>query len=394
MADLPREVTAALRSVIGDQRAALHEPLFSGNEWAYVKSTLDSSFVSSVGPFVDRLEDDLARATGSAHAVAAVSGTAALHIALLVAGVEPNDEVLVPTLSFAATANAVGHCQAVPHFVDVSERTLGLDPAALRWHLEAVCRREGKGLVNRRTDRRIRAVVPMHAFGHPVDLDALLALAEEFGLVVVEDAAESLGSYYHGRHTGTFGLLGILSFNGNKTITTGGGGAILTSSSDLARQAKHLTTTGKLPHRWEYRHDRLAWNYRMPNINAALGCAQLERLDAMLRLKRELTRRYERAFSSLEGVRLFLEPEGSRSNYWLQTLLLDRPDRSLRDAVLEATHAAGFLTRPAWELLHTLPHFEQCPRAETPSASALASRIINLPSSAQLALRDVVTDAA
>lgn len=385
MTDLVAGVVAAVRTVVGDRRAVLHEPLFAGNEWAYVKETIDSSFVSSVGAFVDRFEADLAAATGSAHAVVTGSGTAALHVALVVAGVRPGDEVLVPTLTFAATANAVAHCHATPHFVDVAEATLGLDAHALRAHLERTTRLEATGLVNRETGRPIRAVVPMHAFGHPVDMVPLLAVAEEFGLAVVEDAAESLGSYYHGTHTGTLGLLGTLSFNGNKTITTGGGGAILTRDPALAARAKHLTTTGKLPHPWEYGHDTVAWNYRLPNLNAALGCAQLEQLPALLAAKRRLTARYLDAFAAVPGVRLVTEPAGCRSNYWLQTLLLEEGDRTVRDALLAATHAAGYLTRPVWELLHTLPHFASAPRAATAVAEHLADRLINLPSSAQLA---------
>jgi perosamine synthetase len=388
MNDVVAGVVAAVRTVVGDRRAVLHEPLFSGNEWAYVKETIDSSFVSSVGSFVDRFEADLAATTGSPHAVVTGSGTAALHIALLVAGVQPGDEVLVPTLTFAATANAVAHCHATPHFVDVAESNLGIDAHALREHLEQVARRSATGLVNRITGRPIRTVVPMHAFGHPVDMAPLLALAEEFGLVVVEDAAESLGSFYQGVHTGTLGLLGTLSFNGNKTITTGGGGAILTGDPAMAARAKHLTTTGKLPHPWEYRHDTVAWNYRLPNINAALGCAQLERLPTLLAAKRRLTARYLEAFADCPGVRLVTEPAGCSSNYWLQTLLLEQGDRRTRDDVLEATHAAGYLTRPVWDLLHTLPHFASAPRAATPVAEHLAARLVNLPSSAQLALSD------
>ncbi|MES3032806.1 MAG: LegC family aminotransferase [Gemmatimonadota bacterium] len=384
--ELSAQVTSALRTVIGAQRAVLHEPLFAGNEWAYVKDTIDSSFVSSVGAYVDRFERDLETFTGSEHVIVTGTGTAALHVALLLGGVRPGDEVLVPTLTFVATANAVAYCGATPHFIDVEEATLGVAPVALRTHLERIGTRTRDGLVNRETGRPIRAVVPMHAFGHPVDLDALLAVAAEFGIVVIEDAAESLGSTYHGRHTGRFGALGTLSFNGNKTITTGGGGAIMTGDPDLARRAKHLTTTGKLPHQWEYRHDGVAFNYRLPNLNAALGCAQLEQLPAFLDAKRRLTDAYASALASVEGVTLFREPEGCRSNYWLQTLLVDDGGREVRDAILAATHAAGYLTRPSWELLHTLEHFAGCPRADLSCSTRLSDRIVNLPSSPQLAL--------
>jgi aminotransferase in exopolysaccharide biosynthesis len=363
----------------------LHEPQFGGNESAYLQECLDSTFVSSVGPFVDRFENDLAQYTGAKHAVATVNGTAALHVALLLAGVEPTDEVLIPTLSFVATANAVRYCGAVPHFVDSDERTLGMDPVALRsWLQETTDMRSGF-TVNRLSGRRIRALVPMHTFGHPSDLDDLLATAADFNLVAVEDSAESLGSWYHGQHTGTFGLLGILSFNGNKTITTGGGGAILTDDPEIARRAKHLTTTAKVPHRWDFVHDEVGFNYRMPNLNAALGCSQLEQLPGFLASKRRLLGRYLDAFKGVPGARIFEEPQGSTSNYWLQTLLLDHADTVQRDSILKETNESGFMTRPAWTLLHRLPPYADCPRAPLPIAESLGGRIISLPSSAGLA---------
>lgn len=382
---LPAAIREAIARAIGSDRAVLHEPQFGGNEWAYLKACLDSTFVSSVGPFVDRFEAELAAYTGARHAVAVVNGTAALHVALRLAGVEPGDEVLVPALSFVATANAVAYCGALAHFVDSEEGTLGIDAAALRAHLERIARREAGGCVNRASGRPIRAVVPMHTFGHPVDLDGLLAVAGDFGLVVVEDAAESLGSLYGGRHTGTFGRLGTLSFNGNKTITTGGGGAILTDDPALAKHAKHLTTTAKVPHRWAYRHDELGYNYRMPNLNAALGCAQLEQMPGFVAAKRTLFERYAAAFAGIDGVRIFAEPAGCRSNYWLQVALLDPAQASCRDAVLAATNDAGLMTRPVWELLHRQPAFADCPRMELPVAESIEARLINLPSSAVLA---------
>ena len=375
----------AVREAVGPGPCVLHEPQFGGNESAYLQECLDSTFVSSVGPFVDRFENDLAQYTGAKHAVATVNGTAALHVALLLAGVEPTDEVLIPTLSFVATANAVRYCGAVPHFVDSDERTLGMDPVALRsWLQETTDMRSGF-TVNRLSGRRIRALVPMHTFGHPSDLDDLLTTAADFNLVVVEDAAESLGSRYQGQHTGTFGLLGILSFNGNKTITTGGGGAILTNDPELARRAKHLTTTAKVPHRWDFAHDEVGFNYRMPNLNAALGCSQLEQLPGFLASKRRLLGRYLDAFKGVSGARIFEEPPGSTSNYWLQTLLLDHTDMVQRDSILKETNESGFMTRPAWTLLHRLPPFADCPRAPLPIAERLRGRIISLPSSAGLA---------
>jgi len=376
---------AAIRSVVGSPPVPLHEPQFAGNEWRYLKECLDSTFVSSVGPFVDRFEKELAVYTGARHAVAVVNGTAALHVALRLAQVRHEDEVLVPALSFVATANAVSYCGAVPHFADSEERTLGLDAHALRAYLTGATEIRSGQCVNRVTGRVIRALVPMHVFGHPVDIEGLLGVARDFHLALVEDAAESLGSTLSGGHTGTFGLMGTLSFNGNKTITTGGGGAILMSDRALAAHAKHLTTTAKLPHRWEYRHDEVGYNYRMPNINAALGCAQLERLPELLHAKRRLFGRYSAAFAAVPNARLFAEPEGCRSNYWLQTLLLDESAAGWRDDILGASNDAGISTRPAWTLMHRLPEYQGCPRMPLPVAESLERRLISLPSSPQLA---------
>ena len=377
-------VVAAIRAVIGPGPAVLHEPSFTGNEWLYLKECLDSTFVSSIGKFVDRFELDLAKFTGAKHAVAVVNGTAALQIALKLAGVQAGDEVLIPALTFVATANAVTYCAATPHFVDSEERTLGVDAAKLRDYLVIQTEQRAGQCVNRASGRVIRALVPMHTFGHPVDLDGVLALARDFNLALVEDAAESLGSTYHGQHTGTFGLLGTLSFNGNKTITTGGGGAILTNDATLARHAKHLTTTAKLPHAWEFQHDEIGYNYRLPNLNAALGCAQLEQLPSMLAAKRELFARYQSACAQVTGVTLMAEPAHCRSNYWLQTLLLDAEQAGQRDKVLAATNAATYMTRPAWILMHELPPFKNCPRMDLAMAQSLSQRLINIPSSSGL----------
>lgn len=383
---LAEQIILAIRAVVGARPAVLHEPSFAGNEWLYLKECLDSTFVSSVGKFVDRFEADLAAFTGAKHAVAVVNGTSALHIALKLAGVRANDEVLIPALTFAATANAVTYCGATPHLVDSEERTLGVDAAKLRNYLVNHTEKLDGQRVNRATGRVIRALVPMHVFGHPADMDGLLAVAHDFNLALIEDAAESLGSYYHHRHTGNFGLMGILSFNGNKTITTGGGGAILTDDAELARHAKHLTTTAKVPHAWEYRHDEIGYNYRMPNLNAALGCAQLEQLPTMLAEKRELFQRYQAAFAPLMGVKLMAEPEQCQSNYWLQTLLLDAEHASQRDSILKATNDAGVMTRPAWILMHNLTPFKDCPRMDLTVAQLLSQRLINIPSSAHLVL--------
>ena len=386
MKQLPQLITNALRIALKSPQGLvpLHEPTFAGNEWLYLKECLDSTFISSAGKFVDRFEVELAAYTGAKHAVAVVNGTAALHIALKLAGVGTNDEVLVPALTFVATANAITYCSAIPHFVDSEEPTLGVDATKLREYLNGNTTQHFGQCVNLKNGRVIRALVPMHTFGHPVDLDGLLAIAKDFNLALVEDAAESLGSYYHGRHTGTFGQFGTLSFNGNKTITTGGGGAILTNDSGLARHARHLTTTAKLPHAWDYLHDEIGYNYRMPNLNAAVGCAQLEQLPALLAAKRELFQRYRAAFAEVAGVSLMAEPQHCQSNYWLQTLLLDPGHAPQRDAVLQATNAAGIQTRPAWMLMTELIPFKDYPSMELSGAQSLSQRLINIPSSSGL----------
>ena len=295
-------------------------------------------------------------------------------------------QVLIPTLTFVATANSIAYCDAVPHFVDSEERTLGIDGAKLREYLLGNTSQVSGKCVNKNTGRIIRALVPMHTFGHPSDLETLLSIAYDFNITLVEDAAESLGSYYGGQHTGTFGLLGTLSFNGNKTITTGGGGAILTNNLELAKHAKHLTTTARMRHAWEFRHDEIGYNYRMPNLNAALGCAQLERLPSKLEAKRNLFDRYQSAFADVQGVELFMEPDNCQSNYWLQTLLLDENQSESRDLVLEFTNAVGIMTRPAWVLLNELRPFNDSPCSDLKTAQSLSRRIINIPSSPNLML--------
>jgi perosamine synthetase len=389
VAALERALLEVLREVLGrpDRPIPLHEPEFAGGERALVQDCLDTTFVSSVGKYVDRFEAMLVEFTGARHAVAVVNGTAALHVALRLAGVQAGDEVLVPALSFVATANAVAHCGAVPHFIDSNLETMGMDPAALAEHLRAVAEPTPLGPRHGRTGRRIAAIVPMHAYGHPVDMGPLLELAGRHGIPIVEDAAESLGSTCQGRHTGTFGLLGTLSFNGNKIVTTGGGGAILTGDAELTRQAKHLTTTAKRPHRWEFRHDQVAWNYRLPNLNAALGCAQMERMPDFLARKRALAGRYQAALRHRPGLQFMAEPSGCRSNYWLNTVRMERPDMNARDRLLAAANDAGYQCRPAWTLLHKLPMYADCPQAPLPVAERLEASLINLPSSPALAGR-------
>jgi len=379
-------VLNALQSVLPPEHAflPLHEPNFNGNEWNYVKECLDTGWVSSVGKFVDRFEEDLAAYTGAKRAIAVVNGTAALHICLLLAGVKADDEVLIPALTFIATANAVSYCGAIPHFIDSEEQTLGVDPRKLKIYLEEISEQRADGCYNRQTGRRIKVVMPMHTFGHPVDLDPLVDVCQRFNVSLIEDVAESLGSFYKGRHTGQWGLLSALSFNGNKTITTGGGGAILTNDEELGRLAKHITTTAKVPHRWEFNHDMVGYNYRMPNINAALGCAQLEQLPGFLAAKRALAERYRQAFNNTPGIRFFSEPANCQSNYWLNTLLLDKECAEQRDALLEATNDMGIMTRPAWTLMNKLPMFAGCPKMDLSVAESLVRCLINIPSSAML----------
>ena len=386
---LALQLIDAMHTVLGAEPVALHEPCFSGNEWIYLKECLDSTYVSSVGQFVDRLEAELAAYTGAKYAVAVMNGTAALHLSLLLAGVKHDDEVIVPTLSFVATANAVKYCGAIPHFADSEERTLGLDPLALREHLTHIADLQQGQCINRFTGRVIRAIVPMHTFGHPVNMDRLLQLARDFHLVVIEDSAESLGSYYQGQHTGTFGLMGTFSFNGNKTITTGGGGAIITNDAILAKRAKHLSTTAKLTSRWEFVHDEVGYNYRMPNINAALGCAQLEQLPSFLLAKRALFEKYQQAFLQVIGLTLVAEPEGCQSNYWLQSVLLEPKYQDQRDDILQQTNDAGLMTRPAWTLMHKLAPYRDCPRMSLFVAESLAQRLINIPSGVKLKMANL-----
>ena len=384
MSRVAGSIVSALRDTLGEGNFSLHEPRFAGNEQRYVEDCIESTYVSSVGAYVERFESELAAYTGVRRAVAVVSGTASLQVALRVAGVEANDEVIVPALTFVATANAVHYQGATPHFADSSPLTLGLDPLALREWLQINAEPAGGGYRNRSTGRCLRAMVPVHIFGHPCDMEGLMAVARDFRLAVVEDAAESLGSFYPGQHSGTFGLLGTLSFNGNKIITTGGGGAILTNDERLADYAKYLTTTAKQPHRWEYSHDDIGYNFRMPNLNAALGCAQLEQLPDFIVSKRRLFSSYKESFSRVQGVCLFGEPPDCKSNYWLESLILEDHIAEQRDKVLEATNDAGLMTRPVWQLMHQLEPYKNSPCAPLPIAESLAHRLINIPSSAGL----------
>lgn len=376
---------STIRSVVGNApRIGLHEPDITDLEHKYVAECLTSTFVSSVGPFVTRFEAEIAEFTGSKHAIAVSNGTSALHVALVLAGVKHNEEVLIPALSFVATANAVVHAGGVPHFVDSDLDNLGMSPESLRSVLEN-CEATPDGLVNPATNRRIASIVPMHTIGHPVAIKEIIAIADEFGVPVVEDSAESLGSYVGQQHTGTFGKLGILSFNGNKTITTGGGGMILTDDDELAYQAKHLTTTAKIPHPWLFSHDQVAWNFRLPNLNAAMGVAQLSRLPQFLDEKRTIAEGYIAAFEDFSGLTFIEEPEATVSNYWLCSVILNEDNAFMRDVLIRDTNDAGIQTRPLWDLLNTLPMYKDNPATELTNAESLQSRVISIPSSPFLA---------
>jgi len=362
----------------------LHAPQFVGREKEYLIETIDSTFVSSVGAFVNVFEEKVAEYTGAKFAVATVNGTAALHVALKLAGVDEGDEVLTQSLTFVATCNAIRYCGAQPVFLDVDRDTLGLSPDAVLEFLQESCEIRDDGLCwNKSSGRVIRACVPMHTFGHPVRLDELSEVCKRYNIVLVEDAAEALGSFYKGRHVGTAGALGTLSFNGNKIITTGGGGMILTDDASLAARAKHLTTTAKEPHRWAFRHDEVAFNYRMPNLNAALGVAQMECLVDILESKREVASQYQRWFRE-RGLGFVQEPQDTRSNYWLNAVLTE--NRTQRDEFLEITNSKKVMTRPVWEPMHLLPIYQRCQTGLLKNTEWLHDRLVNIPSSAK---RDV-----
>ena len=360
----------------------LHEPRFIGNERKYLMDCIDSTFVSSVGKYVDDFEKQIAEYTGAKYAVACVNGTAALHMAMLVAGVKQNDIVLTQPLSFIATCNAISYIGAKPLFIDVDRDTLGLSSEKLKTYLQEFAIKKDDGFsYHKLTQQKIAACVPMHTFGHPCRIDEIASICKEYNINLIEDAAESIGSYYKQQHTGTFGLLGTFSFNGNKTITCGGGGAIVTNDETLAKRAKYLTTQAKVPHRWEFVHDEIGYNYRMPNINAALMCAQLEQLKSFADNKRQLAELYENYFSNTD-IQFITEPINSSSNYWLCAILLK--DKKTRDEFLQYTNDNGVMTRPVWALMNSLTMFKDCLHGNLDNAIYLEERIVNIPSSVRI----------
>ena len=385
MQTLVQDLLAATRRVTGSGEHALHEPFFGNDELETVSKTIQSTMVSSVGLQITEFENQVREFTGAKFAVATVNGTAALQIALEATGVQPGDEVLLPSLTFAATASAIVHAGGTPVFIDSNPERIGIDPISLRsWLDNNVVAKNGKS-VNKSSGNPIHSVVPVHIFGHPVQIDDLVDLCKEFNLLLVEDAAESLGSFYKDQHTGTFGTAGIISFNGNKTITTGGGGMVLSDSEEIANRARHLITTAKVPHPWEYIHDAVGYNFRLPNLNAALGVAQMHSLAKIIELQRRLYETYKSELKDLAGIHLVSEPKETRSNYWLQAVLLD--DAALRDQILEAFHADGLKVRPAWRPIHLLEPYKKYQRTEVSGTEDIYARLVNLPSSPKLAVR-------
>lgn len=373
---------AFIKDLYGGDKVPLHAPCFIGNEKKYLDECIDTTFVSSVGAFVDRFEREIGGYTGAGRAVACVSGTNALHMSLMLACIEREDEVLTQPLTFIATCNALSYIGARPVFIDVDLDTLGMSPKATREWLRKNAEIRNGECFNKRTGRRIKACVPMHTFGHPIHLDEMIEVCNEWHIALVEDAAESIGSLYKGRHTGTFGYIGALSFNGNKTITTGGGGMMLFHDPELGAYAKHITTQAKVPHRWAFVHDHIGYNYRMPNINAALGCAQLENLERFVEDKRNTAKEYEGYFKNVDGFHFFTEPENCRSNYWLNVVILE--NKEAQQSFLEETNDAGIQTRPIWELMPRLTMFKDCETDGIKNAIWLGDRIVNIPSGVRL----------
>lgn len=378
-----KKITDFIHDLYGVQDfVPLAVPVFIGNEKKYLNECIDTTFVSSVGKFVDRFEEDTAKYTRCKRAVVCVSGTNALHMSLMLVGVQRDDEVLTQALTFIATCNALSYIGAHPVFIDVDRDTMGLSPLSVREWLAKNSEQKNGECYNKNTGRRVKACVPMHTFGHPVHLDELVEVLKEYNIELVEDAAESIGSLYKGRHTGTFGKVGALSFNGNKTITTGGGGMMLFNDEELGAYAKHITTQAKIPHRWEFRHDHIGYNYRMPNINAALGCAQLEHIEEYVASKRETAKAYEEFFKDIPEIEFFVDTPETRSNYWLNVVILK--DKEAQFNFLEYTNDNGIMTRPIWELMNRLPMFEKCENDGLKNTIWFADRVVNIPSSVRI----------
>ena len=377
---LSQEIFNILKKILNKKNVLLHEPIFYNNELKYLKKCINTKMVSSIGSYVDLFENKIAKFTGSKYAIATVNGTSALHLALILCEIKKNDEVIIPALTFVATASAVVNSGGIPHFVDSNEKNFGIDHISLRKYLEGITLMRDNKCFNKKTGRRIHSILPTHIFGHPCELKELKKIAKDFNLIFIEDAAEALGSYYNGKHVGSNSILSVLSFNGNKTITTGGGGAILTNNKQIAKKAKHLSTTAKVKHSWEFIHDEIGFNYRMPNINAAVGCAQLENIKQILFNKRKLFNIYNKEFAKVKGVKLISEPKKCNSNYWLQTLLFDSDSISEREKLLKISNNYGIQTRPIWRLIPNLTPYSHFPSSPLPISQSLEKRILNIPS--------------
>jgi len=379
---LPNDIIKSITKVVNKQKHYLHEPLFCGNEIKYLKKTITTNLVSSIGPFVEKFENQIIKYTRSKYAISVINGTEALHLSLVACGVKNDDEVLVPTITFAGTANAIVYSGAIPHFVDSEFETLGIDPLKLEKYLEKITIKKGKFYINKKTKRKISAIMPVHVFGNICQIIKILKIAKKYNLIVIEDAAEALGSFFKNKHSGTYGLVGCFSFNGNKILTTGGGGAIITNNKLLAKKIKHLSTTAKINHCWEYNHDAVGYNFRMPNLNAALGSAQIENLNKFLKSKRKLFLRYCKEFKKLKDVILIQNPKFSKSNNWLNTIFIKNSSIKKRNKVLSLAQKNRIFLRPVWKPLHTLKHFNKMPRMNLDAAIKIYKSCINLPSSA------------
>ncbi len=378
---LSKKILTILENKCKIKKAQLHKPSFFGNEKKYLNDCINSSFVASRGEYNERLEEVLSNYVDVNNVILLNSGTSALHISLILMGIRPGYEVILPAMTFVATANAIRYCNAIPHFVDCDELTLGIDPIALKKWLKKIVIKKGKYSYNKLTNNRIFSIMPMHTFGHPCNIDELIKISLEYNLKIIEDSAESLGSFYKKKHTGTIGNIGVLSFNGNKTITTGAGGAILINDKKIADKARHISSTAKVIHKWDFIHDKVGYNYRMSNLNAALGLAQMENIEKILKSKRKLFSLYDKAFQSIKEIEIFKEPINCKSNYWLQTLILKKEFEKEKENILELTNKKEIMTRPVWKLLHKLKPFKSFPKAPLPVSISLEKRIINIPSS-------------
>jgi len=380
-------IAESIQKVTGKGPHQLHEPLFFGKEMSYLKNTINQNFVSSAGEYVNKFEKKIKEYTKAKFAIAVVNGTQAIYISLKACGVKKNEEVLVPALTFVGTVNAVSYLGAEPHFVDSQIENFGINCLKLENYLNKITKFRGNECINKFTGNVIKAIMPVHVFGHPCNIQDIVKIAKKFNLIVIEDAAEALGSFYKKKHLGTFGDVGCLSFNGNKIITTGGGGMVITNKKILAKKIKHLTTTAKLKHKWEYIHDEIGYNFRMPNLNAALGLAQFEKIHTFLKAKRTLFKKYYNVFNKIKGISLYKEPKNANSNYWLQTLILNKNHSSLKNKILKESHKKSIYIRPVWKLISELKPYKKNQKMNLSGAKEIYNKIINIPSSQSLILK-------